>query len=155
MLAQDLVKVCPFWNPKTEKLECNLKMMRDLVLIWQPEIVEKTKGGIILPEEVREDYKPKIGVIVSIGRGYYDNWKFNPTFLKRGMVVVIDIRTPAFHGNKEWRMDATDYTGKVHSLPFMGEKDIRILIDPDQEIDEIGSLIQAGRYNTSTMEIKS
>lgn len=155
MLAKDLVKICPFWSEEKQDLVCNLKMMRDLVLIWQPDISEKTPGGIILPEEVRDENKPKIGVVVAAGPGYWDNWKFNPNAVKRGMVIVIDVRTPAFHGNKEWRITAEDVKGKAHDLPYMGEQDIRCIIEEDQEIDQIGSLIQAGIYKTATYEIKS
>lgn len=155
MLARELVRMCPFWSEEKQDLVCNLRLLNDLVLLWQPDLQETTKGGIYIPEEVRDEYKPKIGVVIAAGPGYWDTRKYNPSAIKKGMVVVIDVRTPAFHGNKAWRITAEDPKGKAHSLPYMGEQDIRIIIDDEQEIDEIGSLISAGIYKSNILDIKS
>ncbi len=64
-----------------------LKPLGDRVLIKALEAKEKTKGGIVLPDTVKE--KPQEGKIVAIGEGKRgDDGKLIPVSLKVGDKVL-------------------------------------------------------------------
>ena len=45
----------------------NIVPLGDRVMLKQPEAEEKTKGGIVLPDTVKE--KPQEGEVVAVGKG--------------------------------------------------------------------------------------
>ncbi|HSQ97690.1 MAG TPA: co-chaperone GroES [Rickettsiales bacterium] len=64
-----------------------IKPLYDKVLIKREEAVQKTAGGIIIPDTSKE--KPSIGVVVSVGSGARDeNGKILPMILKEGDRVL-------------------------------------------------------------------
>jgi len=133
MLARELVEACPFWDKESKRMRCTIRMTKDLVLIWQPPAPGKI-GFIELPDTVKGWNKTTLGVVVSVGPGHTDTKKFNPTFVKPGWVVIFDYMTP-------WKLDVDDITGKTHECRYMGEKDVRLLVDEDCEVEKIGTLI--------------
>lgn len=147
MLAKELVENCPFWNKDLQKMECTIRMTNDLVLIWQPPAPDKI-GLIELPDSVKGWNKPTLAVVVSVGPGYTDNKKFNPTFLRPGWVVIFDYMVP-----KSWRMTVNTKQGVPHECRYLGEKDVRLLVEPETEIESIGTLISLeGWRNIKHME---
>lgn len=137
MLARELLEKCPFWSKEEQKIKSPLKMTLDRVLIWRPPLEEKI-GSIYLPDRARDDNKVDVGVILSVGPGFPDQFRFHPTFVKPGWVVC-------FFSNKLWAFTIF-HEGKVYELPYMGERDIKLLIDPEQEISMIGELIERKQY---------
>jgi chaperonin GroES len=64
-----------------------IKPLYDKVLIKREEAVQKTAGGIIIPDTSKE--KPSIGTVVSVGAGARDeNGKIVPMVLKEGNKVL-------------------------------------------------------------------
>ena len=61
--------------------------LHDRVLVRRLESVEKTKGGIIIPDSAKE--KPQEGEILSVGSGNRDeNGKLVPLDVKKGDKVL-------------------------------------------------------------------
>lgn len=140
MLASELVESCPFWSKEEQKLKCPVRMLRDLILIWTPPVPEKV-GMIYLPDVVRENVKKKlyIGVVLSVGPGYDNGKRFYPSFVKPGWVVYYDPNTP-------WQMKVRHTDGNDYELRYMGEQDVKLLVEADQEVDQISDLVLKGRY---------
>ncbi len=64
-----------------------IKPLYDRVLIKREEAVQKTAGGIIIPDTSKE--KPSVGVVVAVGAGGRDeNGKILPMILKEGNKVL-------------------------------------------------------------------
>lgn len=64
-----------------------IKPLYDKVLIKREEAVQKTAGGIIIPDTSKE--KPSAGVVVSVGTGAKDeSGKIIPMILKEGDRVL-------------------------------------------------------------------
>jgi len=119
------VSNCPFID-STGQIKLSFKLLQDAVVIWQKPAPEKV-GSFIIPDEWREDYREQMGIVIAVGRGYWEKKqngfeRFCPTVLKSGDIVVFDKTTP-------WRFQVTSLVdGKEYSLRFMGEKDIRFLV---------------------------
>ena len=65
----------------------NITPLFDNVLIRPLEAVNKTAGGIYLPDNAKE--KPQAGEIMAIGKGAYDeNGKLIPMIVKVGQKVM-------------------------------------------------------------------
>ena len=83
-MTYDKMSSCPHWHKRCDKEKCttkadlNLKQNRimqikplsDRVLIEAAEAVEKTVGGIIIPDSAKE--KPLKGTVVATGNGTKD-----------------------------------------------------------------------------------
>lgn len=138
MLAKELLESCPFYDKKRQRIVTNWRCTWDRVFIWQP-LAQPQIGSILLPDTVRAWHKPQLGVIVSVGKGWYDEKKFYPMFLQPGWVVIFDLRTP-------WHTDMKNMAGERHELRYMGEMDVRAIVDPEQDIDIIGDLICKGNF---------
>ena len=64
-----------------------IKPLYDKVLIKREEAVQKTAGGIIIPDTSKE--KPSIGTVISVGDGARDDaGKILPMLLKEGDKVL-------------------------------------------------------------------
>jgi chaperonin GroES len=64
-----------------------IKPLYDKVLIKREEALEKTSGGIIIPDTSKE--KPSIGVVVSVGNGIKnEKGDIVPLILKEGNKVL-------------------------------------------------------------------
>lgn len=64
-----------------------IKPLYDKVLIKREEAVQKTAGGIIIPDTSKE--KPSIGTVISVGDGARDDTgKILPMLLKEGDKVL-------------------------------------------------------------------
>lgn len=64
-----------------------IKPLYDKVLIKREDAVQKTAGGIIIPDTSKE--KPSVGVVIAIGTGAKDeNGKIMPMVLKEGNKVL-------------------------------------------------------------------
>lgn len=67
--------------------ELKIRPLGDRVVVKASESVEKTKGGIIIPDTAKE--KPQEGKIVAIGKGRTDdNGKLVPMEVKKGDTIL-------------------------------------------------------------------
>ena len=66
-----------------------LKPLNDRVLVLRIEEEKKTKGGIVIPDTVKE--KPREGKVIAVGSGKLDdNGKRIPLDVKKGDRVLFD-----------------------------------------------------------------
>lgn len=134
MLAIDLVHQCPFWDCALGKIRVPIRMLRDLVLVWVPNTPEKV-GSIYIPQTLRSPGKHcSLGVIISVGKGYDNGKRFYPMQLHPEQVIYFDKLAP-------WTLNL-EHGDKVYSLRYMGERDIKLLVEPDQELDLVGDLLR-------------
>lgn len=56
--------------------------MQDRILVKPAEASDATKGGILLPDSVKE--RPKEGIVMAVGPGKYQNGAIIPMTLKPG-----------------------------------------------------------------------
>ncbi len=81
----------------------NFRPLQDRILVERVEEVEKTKGGIIIPDTAKE--KPAEGKIVAMGNGRVaDDGKVIPMDLKVGDTVLF-----SKYGGTEVKFDGVDY----------------------------------------------
>ena len=92
-----------------------IKPLHDWVLIARLDEAEKTKGGIIIPDQAKE--KPQQGEIISVGPGRkYDSGDRVPLQVKKGDRVFF-----SRYAGKEIQFDHGEYF-------FMREDDILAII---------------------------
>lgn len=64
-----------------------VKPLKDKILVKRLEEVEKTKGGIVIPDTAKE--KPQFGRVVAVGKGkMLEDGKIVPLELKEGQKVL-------------------------------------------------------------------
>ncbi len=81
----------------------NFRPLQDRILVERVEEVEKTKGGIIIPDTAKE--KPAEGKIIAMGNGRTaDDGKLIPMDLKVGDTVLF-----SKYGGTEVKFDGVDY----------------------------------------------
>lgn len=81
----------------------NFRPLQDRILVERVEEVEKTKGGIIIPDTAKE--KPAEGKIIAMGNGRVaDDGKVIPMDLKVGDTVLF-----SKYGGTEVKFDGVDY----------------------------------------------
>jgi chaperonin GroES len=80
-----------------------IKPLHDRVIIQQEKQEEKTKGGIIIPDTVKE--KPLIGKVIAAGEGRrLENGTLTPLSVKKGDRVLF-----ARYGGTEVELDGEKY----------------------------------------------
>lgn len=66
----------------------NVKPLGDRVLVKPSDVVEESKGGIIIPDSAKE--KPQEGVVVAVGTGKLDDeGKVIPFNVKKGDKILL------------------------------------------------------------------
>lgn len=81
----------------------SFRPLQDRILVERVEEVEKTKGGIIIPDTAKE--KPAEGKIIAMGNGRVgDDGKVIPMDLKVGDTILF-----SKYGGTEVKFDGTDY----------------------------------------------
>ena len=81
----------------------NIRPLRDRIIVRRLEEVEKTKGGIIIPDTAKE--KPQEAEVVAIGSGRVDdNGKTIPVELKVGDKILF-----SKYSGSEIKVDDEDY----------------------------------------------
>ena len=81
----------------------NFRPLQDRILVERVEEVEKTKGGIIIPDTAKE--KPAEGKIIAMGNGRVaDDGKVIPMDVKVGDTVLF-----SKYGGTEVKFDGVDY----------------------------------------------
>ncbi len=81
----------------------NFRPLQDRILVERVEEVEKTKGGIIIPDTAKE--KPAEGKIIAMGNGRVtDDGKVIPMDLKVGDTILF-----SKYGGTEVKFDGVDY----------------------------------------------
>jgi co-chaperonin GroES (HSP10) len=134
MNARELFESCPVYNPTFNSISrLNANPVRDLVFVWQKPIVEKV-GSIFIPEISQKWFQAEVGVVVAVGKGYLDERKFNPTTLIPGLVVIFEKRVP-------WRINVC-HNNVMHELWIMGEPDVKLILDEEMQVDNIGELFE-------------
>jgi co-chaperonin GroES (HSP10) len=124
----------PFRCSTCRAIQFNVKAVRDIVFLW-PIPLSKTfvEGGLIVRTDKSIDAKDEMygrseyGIVLSVGKGYYDNKKFHPTCeLKIGSKVIYDSKVP-------WCMDSLGFDGKMHTVIYCGIRDIQAVVDEKNE----------------------
>ena len=64
----------------------SLQPLQDRILIRKKEVVEKTSGGILLPDVFKQE--PMEGVVVAVGPGRYEKNERVPPVVKVGDIVL-------------------------------------------------------------------
>lgn len=64
----------------------NVRPLQDRILVRRVEEVQKTKGGIIIPDSAKE--RPLEGNVVAVGSGKRDDGKIIPLAVKQGDRVL-------------------------------------------------------------------
>jgi chaperonin GroES len=94
-----------------------VKPLYDRVLVKRAETLEKTAGGIILPDSAKQE-KPKEGVVVAVGQGTLkDDGTYASLLLKEGDKVLF-----AEWGGTEIKVNGED-------LLIIKESDIQAIVE--------------------------
>lgn len=81
----------------------SLRPLQDRILVERVEELEKTKGGIIIPDTAKE--KPAEGKIIAMGNGRVgDDGKLIPMDVKVGDKILF-----SKYGGTEVKIDGSDY----------------------------------------------
>ena len=113
----------PFYCDLCRAIKFPLKPLGDKVFVLS-DPVETHIGMIEIPENWRPE-KRATGVVMAIGRGYYDkSGRFHATSLKPGMRVI-------YHRHVPWKLEVEGTDGKVHRVEYMGERDVQFEMDLD------------------------
>ena len=98
--------------------------LHDRVVVRRITAEEKTKGGIIIPDTVKE--KPQEGEVVAVGPGGRDeNGKITPTELKPGERVLFDKWSGTevkIDGEELLIMKESDVMGIITGMPAAKKK---------------------------------
>ena len=125
----------PFFCTFCGAIKFNYRAIRDIVFLWpipltrtyvEEGVVERPESSIDSEDEVYG--RSNLGIVLSVGPGYYDNKRFHPTnTLERGMKILYDKNVP-------WRTYVKDNDGKSRMVVFCGFKDIWSIVE-DVEIE--------------------
>jgi len=81
-----------------------LRPLLNRVLIQKPEPLQKTKGGILLPENKQEQLN--FGKVIAVGPGkHLENGQLRPCLVKEGDTVLL----PEYGGTKVTLGDEKEY----------------------------------------------
>ena len=93
-----------------------IRPLQDRVIVQRIEEVEKTKGGIIIPDTAKE--KPQEGKVIAVGKGKVnDNGKVVPLTVKAGDRILF-----AKYSGTEVKLNGTEYL-------IMREEDILGIVE--------------------------
>lgn len=145
MKAKDLLSQCPFYDTMSGRMRPKWRASWDRVFIWQKPAAEQV-GSILIPDTVKDEYRPQIGVVVSVGEGWHDDKCFYPMRVLPTWVVLFDLRTP-------WHMQVENHLGEFHAVRYMGEQDVRCVIDPEQELAQVGELYCRGNFTKRVLHL--
>lgn len=81
----------------------NIKPLGDRVVIKRLEAEEKTKSGIVLPGQAKE--QPQMAEVVAVGPGVTEDGKTIPMEVKTGDVVIF-----SKYAGTEIKYEGADYT---------------------------------------------
>jgi len=94
----------------------NIKPLHDHIVVERIEAENKTKGGIIIPDNAQE--KPMEGIIIAVGDGAYDN---------NGKRVALDVKVGNRVLFKKWGGNEVKIDGK--ELIILKESDVLAIIN--------------------------
>lgn len=80
----------------------NVRPLQDRILVRRVEEVQKTKGGIIIPDSAKE--RPLEGNVVAVGSGKRDDGKVIPMAVKQGDRVLF-----TKYAGTEIKVDGVDH----------------------------------------------
>jgi hypothetical protein len=116
----------PFHNEKDE-LKFPIRALRDLCYIWPLPAPEAHNTGLIeIPQIYQENYLNGIGVLVSIGGGFY-NPKFKQ-FVKPDPKLIPGVKV-AYDVSIPWYIFAIGQDKVPHRVVYCSTGDIRGLVD--------------------------
>jgi co-chaperonin GroES (HSP10) len=115
----------PFYCSECGAIKFPVKPTRDIVYIW-PDIPKTKIGSIWIPDNTKKQYKSVLGRVLAVGPGYTKNGRFYPTELQVGDRVIFDRTVPH-------KINMVGSDGNVYSVPYMGEQDIKCLVDETTE----------------------
>ena len=100
---------------KTEK-EAKIRPLGDKVLLRRLEAMEKSKGGIVIPDTAKE--KPREGKVVAVGTGRrLDDGSLVPFQVKKGDRVLF-----SSYAGTEVKLEGEDFV-------IMGEDDVLAILE--------------------------
>jgi len=100
---------------KTEK-EAKVRPLGDKVLLRRLEAMEKSKGGIVIPDTAKE--KPREGRVVAVGTGRrLDDGSLVPFQVKKGDRVLF-----SSYAGTEVKLEGEDFV-------IMGEDDVLAILE--------------------------
>ncbi|HEU4395370.1 MAG TPA: co-chaperone GroES [Planctomycetota bacterium] len=100
---------------KTEK-EAKVRPLGDKVLLRRLEAMEKSKGGIVIPDTAKE--KPREGKVVAVGTGRrLDDGSLVPFQVKKGDRVLF-----SSYAGTEVKLEGEDFV-------IMGEDDVLAILE--------------------------
>lgn len=104
-------------------LKVGLKATGQKVFVW-PDPKPTKIGSFWLPENIKDREKLRLGIVLTVGPGYFDNKKkrFIPTEVKPGQRVLFDNTTP-------WPIILKDPKGNEQTVRVMTELDIKGIIN--------------------------
>lgn len=118
----------PFLDKKTGEMVLQLKPIRDVICIWNPEPTTFGTTGIastlFIPEHWRKNHKRNEGIVIAVGRGHFHKEKRRiiPTTLKPGQRVIYNKDVP-------WSIKTEALDGKEYKIVLCGEQDVWCVID--------------------------
>lgn len=121
--------IIPFCCSLCGTLRINYQPVRDVVYLWPYPAPEKTKSGILLPDDTdfvggayKDEIRPNLAVILGYGPGYFDikKRKFVPSEgLEVGQVI---------HFNKKiikaWTVNLKNESGDRYPVTLCGFQDV-------------------------------
>lgn len=101
-----------------------IKMLRDHVLV-KPERLQKSAGGILLPDKLKDNERPAKGVVMQTGPGKVTDGLLEPMPVKRGDTIL-------FHHFPHLEIDDREV------LEALGEKDSIYIISSKEIVSVLG-----------------
>jgi chaperonin GroES len=122
--ASEAISPLPVDARRPEKSPMKFRPLHDRVVVRRLEGEEKTKGGIIIPDTVKE--KPQEGEVVAVGPGARDeSGKLTPIELKPGERVLFGKWSGTevkIDGEELLIMKETDVMGVIEGMPAVKKK---------------------------------
>ena len=111
----------PFYCPECGAIKFPWRAIRDIAFLYPIPVRDtfEETGQVVIPENYKEFYKKGEGVLLSIGPGYQDDKKFNPSSeqLQVGLLVQYNVEVM-------WSIAVEGNDGKEHAVTICGAQDI-------------------------------
>lgn len=130
MLIKEVIRGCPFYDEKKERIVTKFRALGTNAFIWQLPTVEKV-GSIYVPEYWKADFQSPVGFVLAISEEYWYNGNKYKTDVKVGDCVLFDgstLRVNKFRSPKD---------DKNHTLRSLTIFDIWALIDEKSKLEDV------------------
>jgi co-chaperonin GroES (HSP10)/predicted RNA-binding Zn-ribbon protein involved in translation (DUF1610 family) len=115
------VEQVPFYCNTCGSVHINLKALHNYVFIYPIKKKSKSISSVLIVPEVDEPEYTDYGIVLTYGKGYYDNKRYHPVSdLKVGMKVVYDKTVP-------WGIEWQGTDGKKYLIKIMPYLDVKLV----------------------------